>query len=1301
MITANPFRIEPVKIRLKTVLRSTGHVVHSRLPAYALAIAVTLATLGGHLAFAPWFGDRPVMLLFVLPIVLSTFLGGAGPGLAATGVLALGAVYFLLPPTYSLPEEKPVQTMHWLVLILSGVLISLLSKLLRRHRTPGGSNPAVPANILIAERTVQRSFGLALLLLVVLGVISILSVSHLREQSAWESHTHKVINTLRQVLALTIDIETSARGYILTGREEYLSRNETARRTLPDQLQSLRTLTADNPAQQRQLDLLGPLIVLRLARAEELIKLRRQQSIAAVQQAPDYGLGKQLQDQIRALMAAMEATEQDLLREREASARHISITTRTIVIGGGTLAFVFVALALYLMNKEFAGRHRAEADLSTGQQAQEALGLSNDELERRVAQRTAELRKANEALSAEIHERRGAEKAAAESEERFAGAFAQAPSGVALVSPDGRWLKVNQALCEMVGYTEDELLARTFQDITQPEDLAADLAQVRRLLAGEIRSYQIEKRYVHRRGHLIWVSLHVSLVRDNAGQPRYFISQIQDITGRKANEETLQRQKSELRVLFDLMPAMIWFKDTGNRILRINQRVAESAGKTVAEIEGKHSQEIYPYEAAKYFADDQAVIQTGVPRLGIIELLHDGTGKELWVQTDKVPVRDQVGQVTGIVVMAQDITVRRLAEDSLRRNQALLRMAGRISRLGAWSVDIVERRVTYSDEMCAIHEVPPGYTPTVEEALEYNIPESRQRVAQAFAACARDGTPFDLELQITTARGRLVWVRSMGEAERDAAGVIRRVQGAYQDITERRESAEELRKSEELFKQVVENIDEMFWVTDPATGLILYVSPAYADLWGHSCESLYADPRSLLDSVHPEDRARVQAAREAKQASGDYDEVFRIVRPDQTVRWIHARAYPIHNEAGAIHRIVGVAEDITEYRTMEEQFRQTQKLEAIGTLAGGIAHDFNNILGAIIGYAELAKLRLTGNPTVSNYLSALLQGAHRASALVRQILAFSRQQEQQRALVQLRHVVAEPLALLRATIPSTIAFDSSLASDLPAVLADATQIHQVVMNLCTNAAQAMRDQPGRLEVRLEQCTVDAHLAETTLGLHPGPYVRLTITDTGPGMNAAVMARIFEPFFTTKAPGEGTGLGLAVVHGIMQSHEGAITVESEPGHGTTFRLYFPAQEAPAIPPEPALDELPRGGGEHVLFVDDEKPLAQLGQAMLEELGYVVTASSNPTEALELVRATPEKFALVITDQTMPLMTGSDLAVQILRIRPGLPVILTTGYTASLPAQRLNAVAVRELLLKPLTLLSLGSAVRRALNLKPHP
>jgi nitrogen-specific signal transduction histidine kinase len=381
---------------------------------------------------------------------------------------------------------------------------------------------------------------------------------------------------------------------------------------------------------------------------------------------------------------------------------------------------------------------------------------------------------------------------------------------------------------------------------------------------------------------------------------------------------------------------------------------------------------------------------------------------------------------------------------------------------------------------------------------------------------------------------------------------------------------------------------------------------------------------------------------------------------------------------------------------LEARLRVSQKMEAIGTLASGIAHDFNNILGAIYGYTELARYDASDNPAVLDSLDEVTKASERAATLIRQILTFSRQEEQQRQELQLTPLLLEALKLLRAVVPSCVVFQLALAPDARPVLANPTQIHQIMMNLGTNAAHAMRGQPGRVTVTLANCTVDAKLAAAIPELRPGPHVRLSVSDTGHGMEQATADRVFDPFFTTKSPTEGTGLGLSVVHGIMRSSKGAITVKSQLGQGTTFDLYFPALLGTLPAAVGVIPAVPRGHGERILFVDDEEALGNFVKRMLERLGYVVEVERRPQGALNAVQARPEAYALVITDLTMPELLGTELARQLHQLKPGLPILLTSGYAADLAAASLAAVGIVELLNKPFSFEALGQAVYRALQ-----
>jgi signal transduction histidine kinase/CheY-like chemotaxis protein len=408
---------------------------------------------------------------------------------------------------------------------------------------------------------------------------------------------------------------------------------------------------------------------------------------------------------------------------------------------------------------------------------------------------------------------------------------------------------------------------------------------------------------------------------------------------------------------------------------------------------------------------------------------------------------------------------------------------------------------------------------------------------------------------------------------------------------------------------------------------------------------------------------------------------------------------PVQDKTGRNYGRIWYFRDITERRKLENQFRQAQKMESIGMLAGGIAHDFNNILSAILGNLYLAKMDASGQTELLEHLDNISVATRRAIDLVNQILTFSRQNKQEREPIEINHVIRESMKLLRSSVPSTVRIETNLV-DTPMVMANVTAIHQVMMNLGTNAWHAMRNRPGLLKVGSEIMEVDADFATTHAGLRPGPHVHISVSDTGHGMDAATMGRIFDPFFTTKPVGEGTGLGLAVVLGIVQSHEGAVSVYSEPGEGTTFNLYFPVIAGEKAPVEPPPQPVARGRGERILFVDDEEALARVGKKMLERLGYAVTIETNALEAIAMVRREPEKFQLVITDLTMPGMDGIKLGGQLKQIRPDLPMILTTGYSGLMSAEKVQALGFQELLVKPATARALGEAVDRVLHSSPE-
>lgn len=493
---------------------------------------------------------------------------------------------------------------------------------------------------------------------------------------------------------------------------------------------------------------------------------------------------------------------------------------------------------------------------------------------------------------------------------------------------------------------------------------------------------------------------------------------------------------------------------------------------------------------------------------------------------------------------------------------------------------------------------------------------------------------------------------------------------------------------EELFKTSRDGI--LF--TD-LNGRIEDANPAFLDMVGYP---LAAVCDSFEQQMTPE-KWRLLESRIVTPAlldqgeSGEYEKEF--IRKDGSRVPAQVRSWLLRNSQGEPFRKLTLVRDTSARKSLEEQLRQAQKMEALGTLAGGIAHDFNNVLAAILGYIELARLDITETDPVRKSIDQIYKAAQRARNLVGHILSFSRQTAHEKRPVFMQQIIGESLELLRATLPSTIAIKQSLTSKIYPIEADSTQIHQILMNLCTNAAHAMPE-GGTLSVVLDLVTVSEADIHGLIELTPGPYMKLSVRDTGCGMNLEVKKRIFDPYFTTKGKGKGTGMGLSVVHGILKVHGGAIRVESQEGQGSVFHLYFPVSKGCAGDDPVPVAGLSQGR-ERVLFVDDEPDLAEMVGTMLERLGYTVTAVTDSQAALDLFSASPENFDLVVTDLTMPKMTGVTLTRALKTHRPEVPVIICTGYSDSVSAGVIADAGIDFLLMKPLEISELSATIRKAL------
>jgi len=421
------------------------------------------------------------------------------------------------------------------------------------------------------------------------------------------------------------------------------------------------------------------------------------------------------------------------------------------------------------------------------------------------------------------------------------------------------------------------------------------------------------------------------------------------------------------------------------------------------------------------------------------------------------------------------------------------------------------------------------------------------------------------------------------------------------------------------------------------------------------------------------------------------------ISPDGNELFMEVSASPIRDAEGNIIAGIETVRDITPRKLLEKQLQHSQKLEAIGTLAGGIAHDFNNILAAIFGYAELVQLQLPKESELWAMQEQIITASHRAKKLVQQILAVSRKEEQELEAMQLNSIIEEVSKLLRSSLPSTIEIKESIAPQAGTVLANPTKIHQVLMNLCTNAYHAMQETGGVLSLELQKVYLNENSNKFAgLEIPAGAYVRLTVSDTGHGMDAKTRNRIFDPYFTTKKKEEGTGLGLAVVHGIVKNSGGHITVHSKPTKGTSFIIYLPQADSPDKTQGDHKSDILPAGNERILLVDDEQTLITLEQQTLEGLGYHISVTTSSEKALQMFSSTPNQFDLVISDMTMPIMTGAELSKQLLAIRPDIPIILCTGFSSIIDAEQVNTIGIRTLIMKPVSRKELAKVVREVLD-----
>ena len=653
-------------------------------------------------------------------------------------------------------------------------------------------------------------------------------------------------------------------------------------------------------------------------------------------------------------------------------------------------------------------------------------------------------------------------------------------------------------------------------------------------------------------------------------------------------------------------------------------------------------------------------MKTGTTCRVASEVFWKRDGTPLPVEYSSHPILEG-GCVTGAVVTFFDVSERKeLQRKALLREQWLNSFFS-AATAGLALLDEQLRYVQVNEHLAEMNGLKPAEH--VGKKLDEVIPRLAPIIRPVFEGVLATGQPvlnFEFSGETGPQNDLRHWVFSVfpitGEGGKThGAGTV------VVETTELKRRERALRESERKFRELAENIREVFWVTDPQKQQMLYISPAYETVWARSCESLYRSPREWMESVHPEDRARVENAALTKQVSGEYHEKYRITRPDGSIRWIQDRAFPIR-EANEIARVVGIAEDVTERELLQAQLLRAQRMESIGTLAGGIAHDLNNMLAPILMGIELLREDLQDEKH-TGLLDSMSRSAQRGADMVKQVLTFSRGIEGNRTPLQFRYLLKDMENIIRQTFPKPIQFRAKVPSELWAINGDATQIHQVVLNLCVNARDAMPN-GGVLTIKAENFTVDEHFATMHLEARPGQYILISVSDSGCGMTAAVRERIFEPFFTTKGFQKGTGLGLSTVQGIVKSHGGFIVVDSELDRGSEFRVFLPAVMHPAARDGRAeRSEIVPGNGETILVVDDEPAIRETTKKALEAFNYRVLMAENGAQAVALCAQNLDRVELVLTDLAMPIMDGLATIRAVRTLDPEMKIIAASGFDSA--------------------------------------
>jgi PAS domain S-box-containing protein len=881
------------------------------------------------------------------------------------------------------------------------------------------------------------------------------------------------------------------------------------------------------------------------------------------------------------------------------------------------------------------------------------------------------------------------------------------------VDDTGRFRYISPSCQRITGYSvsEFEKDPQLFLNMVHPDDRAHLETHVKQVRATSVPC-ELEFRIIHRDRETRWIGHACQPVFDAQGRYLGHRASNRDITERRQAGEELRQSQERLSLALESSRAGTWDRNMVEDQSTWDDYHHLLFGLTPGTYSGNQRDffsMVHPDDRERVKHEMAAAIDGDAEYSTTYRVVWPDSSVHFLADRGKV-YRDSTGRAVRMIGITWDIAELKQAVEALKESQQQLAdiidflpdatlVIDREGNVIAWNRAIEEMTGVRAADMLGKgnYEYALPFYGERRPILIDLVLEPQEEIETSYTIIKRKKTVLVGEACVPALRGSQAYLLGTASILRDSQGKVIGAIESIRDITERKRVEEALARAEGKYRGIFENALEGIYQST-VEGRYISCNPALARILG------YDSPEELLDTitdiaqqlyVNPEQRAELLRLIDERGAAERFEVQF--YRKDKTVAWVVLNVRGVRDESGKLTYLEGIAQDVTESRAFEAQLRQAQKTEAIGTLAGGIAHDFNNILGIIMGYAEIAELSVTEDSKAKHSIDEVLRATHRAKDLVKQILTFSRKTEQERKPLQTTPIVKEAIKLLRASLPTTIEIrqEIELSGGNDLALADPTQIHQVLMNLATNAAHAMREKGGVLRVALSSVHFDSLDVGKPMDLSPGGYLNLTVEDTGPGMDRTIIDRIFDPYFTTKGPGEGTGLGLAVVAGIVKSHGGAITVNSEPGKGTAFHVYFPRLEGGETSEKEVLAPIPRGN-ERILLVDDEEALVNAMKRMLEHLGYKVTATSSSAEALSLFHQRAEHFDLMITDYTMPKMTGTDLAREIIQIRPDIPIILCTGFNERISEESIRETGISGLLMKPVSLRAVAELIRNVLK-----